>query len=101
VLMREMIDGVDAAGVRTVGDMAALTRPSRPPVESAPTPTEVSTEAAANLLVGMMLAAGKGMPDFAARGAVPAGLDDVGVRTLLRYTAGRGARQGARRLRRG
>jgi hypothetical protein len=96
VLMQEMIDGVTAAGVNLVGDMAALTVPSRAPVPDVTTPTEVSTAASAGLLVGMMLAAGRGMPSFGA-GSMPPGLDEVGTKDLVRFTA----RRIARRLRRG
>lgn len=103
VLMQEMIEGIRESGVRIVGDLAALTVPSRPPVPSIETPETLSTEAAAALMVGMMLATGRGVPSFDHfTGKAPvADLDGVGTRRLLRYTAGRVARQVRTRLRRG
>ena len=59
-LTRDMNDGLLAAGVNVVGDLDALTVPSRQPVPSVVTPTAFSTEAGANLMVGVMLAAGNG-----------------------------------------
>jgi hypothetical protein len=102
-LMREMIVGVQDAGVHTVGDLDALLVPSRPPVPSVETPTKLSTDAAAGLLIGMMLAAGNGVPSFdrlMGRSSVTE-LDGVGVRPLVRYTVGRILRQARTRLRRG
>lgn len=91
VLMQDMIDGVRAAGVRTVGDLDALVTPSRPPVPELTTPEALSTEAAAGLMVGMMLAAARGVPTFdqlsGRFGAKE--LDGVGTRELVRYTASR------------
>jgi hypothetical protein len=103
VLMQEMIDGVAAAGVNTVGDLDALKVPSRPPVASITTPTEVSTEATANLLIGMMLTAAHGMPTFTPNGVStpPAGLEDVGTKDLLRFVAQRVVHRTKGRLRRG
>jgi hypothetical protein len=101
-LMREMIDGVRAAGVLTVGDLDALVVPSRPPVPSVETPTKLSTDAAAGLLVGMMLAAGHGVPTFDRLMGKPSvgDLDATGTRDLVRYTAARVASQARKRLRR-
>ena len=59
-LTRDMNDGLRAAGVQVVGDLDALTVPSRQPVPSVTTPTTFSTEAGAHLMVGVMLAAGNG-----------------------------------------
>lgn len=103
VLMQDMIDGVREAGVRTVGDLEALTVPSRPPVPSIETPEALSTEAAAGLMVGMMLAMGRGVPTFEHfSGKAPvADLDGVGTRRLVRYTAGRLGRHVRSRLGRG
>lgn len=102
-LMREMVDGVREAGVRTVGDLDALSVPSRPPVPSIETPAALSTEAAAGLMVGMMLATGRGVPSFDHFvGKAPlADLDGVGTRRLLRYTAARLGQHLRARLRRG
>jgi hypothetical protein len=91
VLMQEMIDGVRASGVGTIGDLDALVVPSRPPVPSVETPAAVSTDVAAELLTGMMLAVGRGLPTFDhLTGRTPvADLSGVGTRALVRYTAGR------------
>lgn len=98
VLMREMLDGVRDAGVRTVGDLDALLVPSRPPAATVTEPAEVSTEAAAGLLVGMMLAAGRGMPAFTGARRTPLGIEDMGTADLVRYTARRLAQRTRRRL---
>lgn len=66
----EMNDAISAYGVRVVGDLDALAVPGRPPVEAAPAPEAVSAEAAAHLLIGMMLSVEDGVPSAAAtRGA--------------------------------
>ncbi|WP_158590093.1 hypothetical protein [Amnibacterium setariae] len=104
-IVDEMLAGVRAAGVRTVGDLDALRIPSRPPVEAVTEPSAVSTAAAAELLVGMMLAAGHGVPTFDhIQGRVPvpkADLDGVATRRLVGYAARRVLRSTRRRLRRG
>jgi hypothetical protein len=102
-VMREMTAGIRAAGVRTLGDLDALAVTSRPPVETIATPELVSIDAAAELLVGMMLAAGRGVPTFDhLRGKrPPLDLSRVPTRRLVRTTAER-VRHGVRgRLRRG
>jgi hypothetical protein len=90
-LMQDMIDGVRDAGVRTVGDLAALTVPSRPPVPTIETPSTLSTEAASGLMLGMILATVRGVPTFDhfVGNAPLAHLDGAGTRRLLRYTLGR------------
>jgi hypothetical protein len=90
-----------------VGDLDALLVPSRPPVEAVTTPPSISTETAAGLLIGMMLAAGGGVPVFTpVRPAPPKrvrtvptadDLDRVRTRALLRYAAGRVVRRARRR----
>ena len=108
VVMQEVLDGVRAARVRTVGDLDALLVPSRPPVEAVTTPSSISTETAAGLLIGMMLAAGGGVPVFPPVRPAPApkrvrtvptveDLDRVRTRALLRYAAGRVVRRARRR----
>jgi hypothetical protein len=91
VLMQDMVDGIRDSGVQTIGDLDALVRPTRAPVPEVPTPSDVSTEAAADLVLGMMLAVGRGLPTFdQLTGRTPAvNLNGVGTRQLLRYTARR------------
>jgi hypothetical protein len=102
VLMQDMIEGIRASGVRTVGDVDALVTPSRPPSASVATPTTVATDAAAELLIGMMLAVGRGIPDFAQlTGRTPVAVfDGVGTRALVRYTGRRLVRRVGTTLRR-
>jgi hypothetical protein len=98
-LVREMVAGIRELGVRTLGNLDALAVPSRPPVPSIATPPALSTEAAAGLMIGMMLAQGRGVPTFESfqpkpRPAAPpppppADLDTVGTKRLVQYTAGR------------
>jgi hypothetical protein len=99
-LMQEMLDGIAAAGVRTVGDLPALTVPGRPPVPAVTAPAAVSTEAAAELLVGMMLAAGRGMPvaRSARLGSLPPGIDDSGTKDLVVFAARRVGQRVRKRL---
>lgn len=101
-LMRDMIDGIRDAGVRTLGDLDALTVPSRAPVRSVETPAAVSTEAAAELLIGMMLASGRGVPSFARLTGRTSEeeLDGAGTRQLVGYTARRVLRRAGGALRR-
>ena len=102
VLMQEMIDGIRAAAVRTVGDVDALVVPSRPPVPSVDTPSAVSTAVSAELLTGMMLAVGRGLPTFdhlSGRTPLP-DLNGVTTRRLVRYTATRLAQRARNGLRR-
>lgn len=90
-LMQEMIDGVRASGVRVVGDLDALVVPSRAAVAAVETPQTVSTEAASGLLLGMMLAAGRGVPTFdrvIGRRSVEE-LDDIRTSTLLQHAVRR------------
>ncbi len=96
VLMREMVAGIRSSGVRTIGDLDALAVPSRPPVPSISTPPALSADAAAGLMIGMMLAQGRGVPTFDSfheqpkpPPPPPADLDTVGTRRLVQYTAGR------------
>ena len=104
-IVQEMLDGIREAGVRTIGDLDALRSPSRPTVPAVLPPSTVSTDAAAGLLVGIMLAAGHGVPSFDhIQGRVPvpkADLDGVDTRRLVGYAARRVVRQARRRLRRG
>jgi hypothetical protein len=89
-LMGDMIDGIRAAGVRTVGDFDALLRPTREPVPAVTTPKAISTEAAAGLLIGMMLAVGHGVPTSdQLTGRAVVDLESVGSRRLVRHLAGR------------
>ena len=102
-LMQEMIDGIRSSGVRTLGDLDALTVPSRPPVPSIESPPALSTEAAAGLMIGMMLAPKRGVPSFDSlhdkpKPPPPADLETVGTRRLVRYTASRLRRQVRTRL---
>jgi hypothetical protein len=87
--------------VRTVGDLGALLVPSRPPVPEVVEPTEVSTEATANLLIGMMLAAGHGMPTFRTASQKGGSVEEMGTRDLVRYTTRRVAGRVRGRLARG
>ena len=101
-IVQDMNRGLRDAGVRVVGDLDALAVPSRPPVESVATPTTVSTEAAAGLLVGMMLASARGIPEFApAVRAVPVRrIDDFSTAELMRHVGRRLLRGRPVRLRR-
>ena len=99
-IVRDMNQGLRDAGVNVVGDLEALTVPSRPPVPVVEQPTEVSTEAAAGLMLGMMLTAGKGMPTFSRiENAAPVNtLDDMLTKDLVMHTARRIARRVRSRL---
>lgn len=101
-IMLDMNRGLRDAGVRVVGDLDALTVPSRPPVESVAAPTTVSTEAAAELLVGMMLASARGIPEFAppARQVPVRRIDDFSTGELIRHVGRRLLRGRPIRLRR-
>ncbi|GAA2752967.1 hypothetical protein [Amnibacterium kyonggiense] len=95
-LVREMVHGIRELGVRTIGNLDALAVPSRRPVAALQPPPALPTEAAAALLVGMMLTQGRGVPTFDSFRAAPkppppppADLDTVGTRRLMSYTAGR------------
>ena len=102
-IVREMNAGLLEAGVRVVGDLEALTVPSRPPAPSVTTPETVSTEAAAGLLEGMLLATGRGeVPTFgrtASERALEA-VEDLGTRALVGAAGRRVVDRVGRRLRR-
>ncbi|MFD1722476.1 hypothetical protein [Amnibacterium endophyticum] len=103
-LTREMNQGLRDAGVRIVGDLEALEVPSRAPVPSVVTPTAFSTEAGANLLVGMMLAAGNGalpvLPQDRREAALTA-IEGLGTKDLLVAAGRRLGDRVRRRVRRG
>ena len=85
-LTRDMNAGLLEAGVRVVGDLEALTVPSRTPAPTAATPEVVSAEASANLLIGLMLAAGSGEPPVLPRDRRDAALraiEHLGTKDLL------------------
>ncbi len=99
---RDMNDAILASGVRIVGDLDALAIPGRPPVEAAPAPDVVDADAAAHLLIGMMLAAGDGVPSPAATRDARAleGLSRLRTRVLVEAAARRVADRVRARLRR-
>lgn len=102
-LTRDMNAGLIEAGVRVVGDLEALTVPSRPPVPSVATPDVFSTEAGAHLMVGVMLAAGNGQLPVLPRDrreAALAAVERLGTKDLVVATGKRIADRVGRRLRR-
>lgn len=91
-IVREMTDGIREQGVRVVGDLAALERPSRPPVDASPAPTAVTTEATARLLIGMMVAARAEAPRLTTdglRSQAIAALEGLTTKDLVTETAHR------------
>ncbi len=102
-LTREMNEGLRAAGVNVVGDLEALTVPSRQPVPAATTPADVSTEAGAQLMIGVMLAAGDGALPVLPRDqreAALAAVERLGTKDLVVATGRRIADRVARKVRR-
>ncbi len=99
-IVREMTARIEASGVRLVGDLAALERPSRPPVPELPDVHSIDAEAAAAMLVGMLLAAGHGMPAFARsrQAADLAATERLGTGLLVRTAASRVAQRLRARL---
>jgi len=93
---RDLLD----AGVRVVGDLQALTEPSRTPVPFVEEPDAVDTEVAAELLLGMMLAAGDGMPSFSRiKHAAPVhAIDDMRTTELVGHAVRRVASRVRSRL---
>lgn len=100
---REMNESIRRAGVRVVGDLDALTVPGRPPVETLDAAGSVSADAAAHLLVAMMLAAGNGLPSPPRTRVARAmdGLPSIRSRVLVRTLAQRALARARARLRRG
>jgi hypothetical protein len=102
-ITREMNDGVRALGVRVVGDLDALTRPSNPPAAEVRTPDVVHAQTSAALLLGMMEAAREPFASSSSPEAKQQALASVEVLTtkeLVRITAGRIRERAAAKLRR-
>lgn len=101
VIVAEMNAGLRDLGVNVVGDLDALTVPSRTPSPTVESPTTVSTEAAAELMVGLMLAAGRGaVPAYESLIKAPKvpTMQDFTTAALVRHTGGRLLRGTKRKL---